>query len=473
MNAIAVRDLTVHYEGRPWPALADLSLNVPAGELVVVAGPSGAGKSTLFHALLGFVPEGIPARVAGEVFLFGQPAPPSLYRRADGIGLVQQDPEAQICTLRVRDEVAFGPENLGLPRAEIAGRVETALATVGLTALADRATWTLSGGEKQRLSLASALALAPKVLLLDEPTAHLDPSAAAGLLGLVAELHEEGRTVIVAEHRLGPLARLRPRFLWLAAGRLAADRYGIPQEAALADDFPRPAPFRGGRLLVVRGLSFAYPGGNDLFRRLSFDLAPGEILGVIGPNGAGKTTLLRLLAGLTSPHAGTIALAAGHRPGDGVGLVFQMPHHQLFAASVAEELALGRPRVDGDGRAWLARAGLVDLAHEHPLRLSVGERRRLTVILALSRRPRLLLLDEPFIGQDWANRRWIASELVRAVQEGSGAILVSHDIPAVARLAHRVLYLGEEALLGSPGEVFRTLASQGRDAFTPEFWEAR
>jgi energy-coupling factor transport system ATP-binding protein len=220
--------------------------------------------------------------------------------------------------------------------------------------------------------------------------------------------------------------------------------------------------------VAVRNLVFAYPSAPPLFAGLSFTLSPGEVLGVIGPNGAGKSTLLRLLAGLLSPTEGELSGAGAPAR---VGFVFQLPHQQLFAPTVAEELALGRPRTDGNHGHWLALAGLEGLADEHPLRLSVGQQRRLTVVLALARRPPLLLLDEPFIGQDLGNMQWIAAAISKAAGEGAGVVLVSHDIPTVAKLCHRILYLGEEPLLGSPEEVFRQLRRRGEEAFTPEFWE--
>lgn len=481
MNAVEARGLSVRYEGRPEPALQGVSFALAEGELATLAGPSGAGKTTLLSTILGYIPEGIPAAVQGELSLFGEPAPP-LSTRAGEVSLVQQDPEAQVCTLRVRDEVAFGPENFCLPREVIARRVEQALSTVGLEGLSERPTWTLSGGEKQRLNLASILALEPRLLLLDEPTAHLDPKASARLLSLVAHLHEDGRAILIAEHRLGPLLQLRPSFIWFSHGRLVGHWATLSPEKrstlplrGLSQALPRPDTPKDGVLIRVRGLRFAYPGGRELFPGLSFDLAPGEILGVIGENGTGKTSLLRLLAALARPVAGEILLAgepiqARHQ--QRVGFVFQMPHHQLFASTVAQEIALGRLSPDGDEGAWLSLAGLETLAEEHPLRLSQGERRRLTLILALSRRPKLLLLDEPFIGQDQENMDWIAHSIVAAAQEGVGVVLVSHDIPAVAELSHRVLFLGEEPLLGRPTEIFRELSRRGYDEFTPSFWKA-
>jgi len=472
MSALSVRRLTVRYPGRTAPALEGFSETVTAGELVLLAGPSGCGKSTLLHTVMGYVPEGVPATVEGELALNGHLPTGGVAERIGLAGLVQQDPEAGLCTLSVRDEVAFGPENLGLPRQEIASRVAQALATTDLRHLRDRSTWDLSGGEKQRLALASLLSLDPPLVLLDEPTAHLDPPGVWALLELLGRLRNEGRAVVVAEHQLGLLGRLAPRAVWLREGRPSG-----------------PTPMGGGRPLRVRpsqagppvasveDLRFAHPGGREFLGGLSFSLTPGEILGVIGPNGAGKTTLLRLLAGLVRPVSGQIrvlgcdptTLRASERA-VAVGFVCQMPQHQLFADSVGGEFRLGGPaRADADR--WLRAAGLRGMSDRHPLRLSVGERRRLTVALGLAPRPRIVLLDEPFIGQDGRNVAWVGRALARAAAGGASVVLVSHHIPEVARLAHRILYLGPQPFVAPPAEAFGELVARGQELFTPSPWE--
>lgn len=469
MNALEVRNLSVRFPGRKKPAITDMSCALRSGELVVLSGPSGSGKSTLLHAVMGYIPEGIAADVDGEILLGGKEAPPGLLARAGKLGLVQQDPEAGICTLRVRDELAFGLENRQVPPAEIADRVCGALAVAGISHLAHRATWTLSGGEKQRTALAAVLTLEPSVLLLDEPTAHLDPPSARGLLALLRTQVTGAQGILLVEHRLGPLRPLRPRVLRLGDAIRAV-------HAAPSVSPPRSPP-AGPPVLAIRLLRFGYPGARELFGGLSLEVSPGEIVGVIGPNGTGKSALLRLLAGLARPLSGEIRVG-GHdpaalAPADRrrlVGMVFQMPHHQLFASTVAEEFTLGGLRAD-EAAKHLEPAGLGGMMEEHPLRLSIGERRRLTVALALAQSPRLLLLDEPFIGQDERNAEWIAGQIRSAAREGTAVVVVSHRLPLVSRLADRVLFLGEVPLLGPAGEVFTELERRGQEVFTPGYWE--
>ncbi len=233
---IRLDDLTVRFPDRDRPALLDLSERIDPGEVIAVTGPSRCGKSTLCRTLAGFVPSLLPAKVSGEVRIgrnsvfASDPA-----RLAVQVGLVQQGPDAQVCTMRVRQEVAFGPENLCLPANEVNRRVDAALAVTGIAALAARDTTTLSGGEKQRLVIASILAMEPRVLLLDEPTANLDPSGAKAIFDTLAQLRSrEERTFLIAEHRLAPLLPLEPRLLVLDEGRIVARRAARRHEDLVA-----------------------------------------------------------------------------------------------------------------------------------------------------------------------------------------------------------------------------------------------
>ncbi len=471
--AIDIDRLSVQYPDRDRPAIRDLTTSVREGEAVVVTGPSGCGKSTLCRAIAGFVPEMIPARVTGRISAAGLPVGRTDSARiAQQVGFIQQDPDAQICTLRVEREVAFGPENLRLSRDEVRARVESSLRAVGIDHLRDRETTHLSGGEKQRLAIAAILAMHPRILLLDEPTANLDPDGAKGLFDLLGTLQRDrGMTLLVVEHRIRPLRALAPRLLVLDRGRLVPrhDRERIePREMGVR------AVGSGGNATIAIGsprvslseVGFGYEA--PLFRELSFEIRSGELLAVIGPNGGGKTSLLRLIAGLADPTAGRI-----DRPeSDRIGYVFQHPHHQIFERTVARELSVDRPEAyPGDDARWLAEGRLDGLAGAAPLSLSLGEQRRLTVLTALRRRPELLLLDEPFIGQDRRNVDWIAGRLRRHCAEGGSVVLVSHDVPLVEALAHRVLYLGDTPRYGPPDAVFAELEDAGRTPYLPDFWE--
>jgi len=478
---IAIEELCIQYPDRSYPAIDCLTETIEGGEVIVLTGPSGCGKSTLCRALACFIPEMIPAKVSGEITVDGESvwtADPA--RIATRLGLIQQDPDAQICTLNVWQEVAFGPENLCLPPDEVAARVEQCLAFVGITHLAERTTTTLSGGEKQRLAIASILAMAPETILLDEPTANLDPEGAQAVFNLLRELRDrEGRTLIVVEHRLAPLLPLSPRVLVMNKGGIVTRRatrqhedlvaLGLRANWLRADwDLDLPAPGKRGEIapLRVKDLTFGYDG-TPLLDRLSITVEPGEILGIIGPNGGGKTTLLRLIAGLEKPIAGRIV-----RNRESVlGYLFQHPHQQIFERTVRGEFAIEGAISDESLRRSLDAANLSGLGSVAPLSLSLGEQRRLTLATTLVRDPDLLLLDEPFIGQDRANVAWIIAKILAARAKGAVTLLVSHDIPLVNSLCDRLLYLGAESIIGDPRTVSARLQTMGKDAFTSGYWE--
>ena len=470
---IDIRELSVHYPDREEAALTAVSERIGEGDVVAIAGPSGCGKTTLCRALSGFVPAMIPAKVAGEIRLGGESIRGMMTETlATRIGLVQQDPDAQICTLNVWQEVAFGPENLCLSADEVHARVERSLDALGIAHLRQRTTTTLSGGEKQRLAIASILAMEPQVLLFDEPTANLDPRGIRALFVTLLDLTRgKGRTLVVIEHRIDALRALAPRLILLDRGRLV-DRYPARERlnyallglrgawAASSADAPVGPP-----RLRVEGVSFGYD--QPLWEDLSFSLRAGEILAIIGPNGGGKTTLLRLLAGLMSPATGRIVRASDAR----VGFVFQHPHHQIFERTVRQEMGLEHPSNGSSIDDELRAARLSGLDDAPPLSLSLGEQRRLTVTTTLSRCPNLLLLDEPFIGQDRRNVLWMISQIRGVSARGGAVVVVTHDIPLARALADRLLFLERGAYVyGSPDEVFGWLRERGDGAFTPEAW---
>ena len=475
--AIAARGWGLRHPGRRDWALRGLDLEIAAGERVLLLGPTGSGKSTLLAALAGLIDPVGGGEAEGTLLVDG--VDPRAAR--DRSGLLFQDPESQIVMGRVGDDVAFGLENRCVPTEEIWPRVAASLAAVEFPYGVQRRTDALSGGEQQRLALASTLALRPGLLLLDEPTANLDPENAAAVRDVLGRiLQRGGATLLLVEHRVDEALGLVDRVVVLeAGGGVVAD--GQPRdvfrergtELAAAGvwvpGFPPPTPERRTRpapetLVMADAATYRYPGSvADAVAGIDLQVRSSEAFAIIGPNGSGKSTLALLLAGLLPPRRGSVLAGESLYAGHGheaiaawpasvlaarIGMVFQDPEHQFLAASVRDELLLGPRRVGLDDAAAARRADellerlhLAHLAAANPFTLSGGEKRRLSVASALATAPALLVLDEPTFGQD--RRTW--SELLGLLaalrDDGRGIAFVTHDRPFARALADRSLTL--------------------------------
>lgn len=488
------------HAGRKAFAVKDLDLTIAPGERVLLLGASGAGKSTLLHALAGVLGAAEEGEELGVLTVDGVPAPLARGRA----GLVLQDPDGQIAMARVGDEVAFGCENLAVPREEIWPRVHRALDDVGLAVPLDHPTSSLSGGQKQRLALAGILAMEPGLVLLDEPTANLDPAGIEEVREAVRRsLDRTGATLVVVEHRVSVWSGLVDRVVVLdAAGGLLADG---PPDAVLTDPGARrrlaasgvwvpgwhpltgEAPARplrapsarrredaAGGLLAAGGLAVGrVRKAPPVVSGLDLGLRAGESVSVTGPNGAGKSTLALTLAGLLSPLGGRLealpelAGAAGPSPHrwrsselvTRIGSVFQEPEHQFLTPRVIDELEFGPRRVarrsEAEVRAavdpLLERLRLTKLAGANPFTLSGGEKRRLSVATMLATGPRILMLDEPTFGQDaltWAELVRLLAELL---DQGTSLLAVTHDEDFTTALSDSVYRVdaGRAALVGA------------------------
>ncbi|MCK2023799.1 energy-coupling factor ABC transporter ATP-binding protein [Microbacterium sp. kSW2-24] len=453
-------------------ALQDVSFRIEPGERVLVLGASGAGKSTLLQGLAGVLGGDEEGEAQGSLLVDGIPAASTRGRT----GLVLQDPDSQVILARVGDDVAFGCENLGIPRAEIWPRVTQALDAVGLDVPLDRPTKALSGGQKQRLALAGILAMRPGLVLLDEPTANLDPEGVVEVRDAVERmLQAHPATLIVVEHRLDVWLPLITRVIVVGQGgvvadgppahvlgvegaRLAADGVWVPGFAP--DAPPAPLSASGEVLISARDLAVARVKGKPVASGIDLDVRAGQALAITGPNGAGKSTLGLTLAGLLPPAGGAVAASAALAAGIGstpidwasrdlltrIGMVFQEPEHQLLAKTVQEELAVG-PRALGmpedeiaaRSEELLHRLRLDRLARANPYTLSGGEKRRLTVAAALATRPRVLVLDEPTFGQDARTWAELVAMLAALRDEGTAIVTITHDLD-VARALHAERY---------------------------------
>ncbi|MET4539300.1 energy-coupling factor transporter ATP-binding protein EcfA2 [Arthrobacter bambusae] len=499
-NSSPVRPAAISAEGWGWrhagrstPAIHGLDLRIEPGERVLLLGPSGAGKSTLLHALAGVLgDEEDDSDESGSLLIDGV-APREQRGRA---GLMQQDPETQVVLSRVGDDVAFGAENLAVPRDEIWSRVHEALDDVGLRTAAggglalDHPTAALSGGQKQRLALAGILAMRPGLILLDEPTANLDPAGVLEVRDAVKRcLDKTGATLVVVEHRVSVWKDLVDRIVVLAPGGVLLD--GPPDQVlsearsklmAAGVWVPGYVPATRERRSQTHAEPHTAPlllAAQDLAvsrqkpRRRGFKTFPpvpvqtgitaqvraGQALTITGPNGAGKSTFALTLAGLLAPVDGTVSAAVELSEGAGIdpfkwkadqlisriGTVFQEPEHQFVTGKVLDELMFG-PRHLGHGEErvdeLLERLRLTHVVDANPYTLSGGEKRRLSVATVLAAHPKVLVLDEPTFGQDantWAELASFLSELLDA---GTAVVSVTHDQEFSAVLGGTELRLG-------------------------------
>ena len=450
MALARVERLSFRYPAAAAPALADVSLAVEAGEVVAVLGPSGSGKSTLLRALAGLVPHFHGGRFEGRVEVDGVDTRRSRPAELAGtVATVFQDPEDQVVMTRVLNEVAFGLENLAVEPAAIVARAEAALDAVGVLHLARRRTHELSGGELQRVCLASALALRPRLLLLDEPTSQLDPAGAEAFLALLRR-DLGGAAVVLSEQRTGRALGVADRVLYVEGGRILLDAPRDRAVAWLEAERPAFAPGAqadaagaappGAPVVAVERAWFSYadvPAVCDA----SLAVRRGEVVALEGPNGSGKSTLAKLAVGLLEPNRGTVVRSGR------AGLLVQDPGRYLACERVLDEVALA---VGGDGaraRAALDVVGLAWAAERHPRDLSTGERERLGLAAVAVGEPDLLVLDEPTRGVDPARKAELARWLHRYAAAGRGVLVATHDRSFPA---HRRVALGpEEALVAA------------------------
>ncbi|MGZ8562642.1 MAG: ABC transporter ATP-binding protein [Candidatus Limnocylindria bacterium] len=480
---LEIEDLTFRYQRATEPAIRDVNFSLGSGEVLLVAGPSGCGKSTLIRAINGLIPHAYRGELGGAVRLLGRSTIELRLREiALSVGTLLQDPAKQIVGSTVEAELAFGPENLAWAPAEIRTRIAEVIGEAGIEVLAGRETFALSGGERQLLAMAGALMLRPKLYVVDEPLANLDPATASRLLAALRSLADAGHAVVIVEHRVEEALELRPdRVLYLDAGSVAylgpmdgflrvadPEAVKLPFEIVLerarrrpdAADEP-PAARRAGVPTDSSRLAFTDVrlrlGDREVLTGLTADLRSHEVVAVLGPNGSGKTTMFRAGMGLIRPSAGEIAVNGapiGQRTVADLarvfGYVFQSPSQMLFSRTVRDELLFG-PRnlghdlgdADAFSRGVLRRTsleaieGILDRA---PMTLSFGQQKRLALAIALALEPPTLILDEPSAGQDHQTAHRFMDEVVQ-IPGLESIFLVTHDVDLALTRADRILVL--------------------------------
>ena len=504
---VEVDGFTYRYRRATEPAIRDISLAVSPAEVLLVAGPSGCGKSTLIRAINGLIPHAYPGEFSGSVRLGGRPTTELKLRDiALTVGTVLQDPAKQIVGATVEAELAFGPENLGVPRDEIRELIRLVSAQAGIEPLLGRETAALSGGERQLLAMAGILMMRPRLYVVDEPLANLDPISAARLLAILRDLANRGNAVVIVEHRVEEALQLHPdRVLYLDAG---TTRYLGPVEGFLQIADPRAVklPFevvleraRAGGLAAPAvseterreasapadtghgapdhrpRLEFqavdASIGEHQILHGVEASLGSREVVAVLGPNGAGKTTAFRTAMQLLPVTAGRILVDGEDSKGRGTanlatifGYVFQSPSQMLFARTVRDELAFGPTNLRRDPAVLdaliadcLRRTALESLEgilERPPLSLSFGQQKRLALAIALALQPATLILDEPSAGQDHQTAEGFMREVL-AIPGLESVYFITHDVDLALTHADRILLFRDGRIVadGPPKEV--------------------
>ena len=427
-------------------ALACVDLDVEGGVLHVT-GASGSGKSTLLRVFNGLVPHFHGGTVRGRAHVFGLDVVVTSTRElARHVGFLFQDPELQSVHATVEHDVAFGLENLGVPRSTMISRVDAALHSTGIDVLRTRAVTTLSGGERQRLALAGLLAMQPRLLVLDEPLSQLDAHGAHALLNTLREVRRSGTSVIIAEHRIDGLASLATRTVAVERGRLLQSPPPHADGVVAERTLPASGRFGGGDAWHLQRVT-AGPARTPILHDVDLRGAAGEVVALIGPNGSGKTTLLRTIAGLLSPLAGRVERRAGriaYLPQNPASLL----HRRTVRAEVEWTLRHGSARTRASET--LLDLGLDGLAERYPRDLSSGEQQRAAIAAALAGDPVIALLDEPTRGMDTRARAALCRTVARIAYRGGAVVLATHDLALVRSIADRVVELRDGAVADVP-----------------------
>lgn len=507
---ITVRDLSWQYEplvdgGKPVDSLKHVSFDIKSGSFVGVIGPTGAGKSTLCMALAGIIPNLADGTMTGLVEVNGMnTSRHSVSALSERIGYVQQDPEAQLFCASVEDEIAFPLENRGIAPDIIDKQIDVMLDLVGMTGYRKRVPTSLSGGQMQRVAIAAALAAEPDVLILDEPTAALDPEGKQEVFDVLERIRQtRSMTVIMAEQDTEHIAYWADQVLFMVNGELVRNgdaslfvrEKGLLESSGVqvADDpLPQVKAVQQGKkhkkdkknqperskdvVISLDHVSYQYERGGNASKALddvTFDIERGSFIGLIGRNGSGKTTLAKHLNGLIRPTQGTVTVdgldASKHSVGEmaaHVGFVFQNPDHQIFCSTAKEEIAFGPTALGLDGATVFKRVDemltLFDL-HRYedvsPATLGYGERRAVALSSVLAIRTPILVLDEPTAGLDHRLAARFLGTIEKLNQRGVTIVMISHDMRAVYRYCTHVLEL-EDGKVVQYGPIDRSEAAQ-------------
>ena len=450
--------------------LRNIDLSINDGDFVLLCGTSGCGKTTLTRLFNGLIPHYYDGKLEGTVMLDGEDMRGlSLFDISKKVGSVFQNPRSQFFNVDTTSEIAFGCENHGLEEAEIRKRVKLVSEQLNLTNLLDRSVFSLSGGEKQKIACGSAAAVEPDVFVLDEPSSNLDAYSIADFRKLLKILKSQGKTIIIAEHRLYYLYDLADRIIYLSDGEIQGD-YTLPEfqlipaaEKAKMGLRPlglgefadiEPASLHSGQgIWKLNHFHFAYKKQPETLSLENIELPAGNVTAVIGHNGAGKTTLSRCLCGLEKRCKGILekdgTFYSSKQRLKLCYMVMQDVNHQLFTESVLEEVLLSMPGKDSDespenvakAEAILTEMDLLPYKACHPMGLSGGQKQRVAIASAIASERPVILFDEPTSGLDLFHMRQVADSVKELADSGKTIVIVTHDPEFILRCCNYVIHL--------------------------------
>lgn len=507
---IEFREVSFRYAGADKDALSGINLNIPPGEIVLVTGPAGSGKTTFCSCINGLVPHYHEGELKGDVIVRSYNTRRArIGGLASLVGMVFQDPDSQLVTSSVLDEVAFGPENLGVPRTEINQRVSKALSATRLTGFEEREPHNLSGGEQQACAIAATYSMHPEIYVMDEPLANLDPAGRLQVLQVLIDVAKQRqKTLIIVEHSLEEVLPLVDRVLIMSEGRIIRD--GTREEVLAAGDIPRiftrPAITRLadrfaldlktfsaekfyadlnarkplGRikpveqtapvsktssvpLIKFKDVHYDYKG-HPALRGVNLTVYEGQLVAILGRNGSGKTTLARHIIGLLQPAKGKVlvggrdvAVTPTHELTQQIGFCFQNPNHQIVSFKVRDEMTFGLKAHNIDPAEFDARiqralklVDLLDVLEAEIFDLGKGQKQRLALASVLTLNPKILVIDEPTTGQDPQMTKEIFDIIKHLNDLGTTVLMITHRVDYAAAYAHRAIVMnrGEVAFDG-------------------------
>ncbi len=463
---ISIENVKFSYDDSVNSDLDELSLRILQGQCVLLAGVSGCGKTTLLRLMNGLIPQFYSGDLSGQVKIDGQSVngydSDDLYQK---VGCVFQNPRSQFFNVDTTSEIAFGCENLGFTREEIHRRVAETVKALGISHLLDKSIFSLSGGEKQMIAIASIYAMGVDIFLMDEPSSNLDAVATQQLRKMIETLKAEGKTIVIAEHRLHYLKNVVDRVLHLKDGQVANDWSNAEFQALGTDELEtkglRALSFRhlineeplkvdvADKQLQVEDLWVSYESKHYVVKDVSHVFHQGEIVGLVGHNGQGKSTLARCLCGMVKEKRGTVsydntAISFKKRIGN-IYLVMQDVTSQLFSDSVLGELELScqarkeeSPHTNDE---ILEMFKLSHLHDRHPISLSGGEKQRLAIAAGVAQNADVIILDEPTSGLDHQNMKRVKEVMKVLRQNGKMVLVITHDFEFLLNTCDRVLII--------------------------------